>query len=304
MKILLTGATGYIGSKLTQKLIAQSHHQIRVFVRNATKLPSFFKDAVEVFEGDTFQPDALNRALKGIDLAYYLIHSMQAKDDFERLDRLSAQNFREASIDAGVKRIVYLGGLGTKETASKHLLSRIETGEILSEKPGRIQTIWFRAAIIIGSGSASFRIIRSLIHRLPLMTTPRWVHTLTQPIGVDNVLDYLEAAIDLKTDQNLKVDIGGETMSFKEMLLRAAKVMGRKRLLITVPLLSPRLSSYWLRLVTHVSFRVAKALVDGLKSETIVTNDNAQKHFPEISLLSYESAVQLALEDREHTTVR
>jgi uncharacterized protein YbjT (DUF2867 family) len=137
-----------------------------------------------------------------------------------------------------------------------------------------------------------------------VMTTPRWVHTLTQPIGVDNVLDYLEAAIDLKTDQNLKVGIGGETMSFKEMLLRAAKVMGRKRLIITVPLLSPRLSSYWLRLVTHVSFRIAKALVDGLKSETIVTNDNAQKHFPEISLLSYESAVRLALEDREHTTFR
>jgi len=298
MNILVTGATGYIGSQLTRKLLAESNHKIRILVRKTSRIPADVQDSVEVTEGDTLQSESLQEAMKGIDLAYYLIHSMQAKEDFEKLDRLSARNFLQASVDAGVKRIVYLGGLGTKETASKHLLSRIETGEILSERSDCLQTVWFRAGIIIGSGSASFRIIRALIHKLPVMTTPRWVHTLTQPIGVDNVLDYLEAAIELQTDINLKVDIGSETMSFKDMLLRAAKVMGKKRMVISVPLLSPRLSSYWLRFVTPVSFRIAKALVDGLKSETIITNDNARKYFPEISPLSYESVVRLALEEK------
>lgn len=220
---------------------------------------------------------------------------MRAKGDFEELDRLSARNFKDACIQAGVKRIIYLGGLGARETASKHLLSRIETGEILSENPGEIQTVWLRAGIIIGSGSASFQIIRHLVRKLPVMTTPRWVKTKTAPIGVDNVLDYLVDAVELDTDKNLIIDIGTESMSFKDMLIRAAKVMGRKRWLIPVPLLTPRLSSYWLLLVTPVSFRIARALVDGLKSETVITNDNARHFFPHIELSSFEEAVKSTL---------
>lgn len=297
MNILITGATGYIGKKLTLKLLQEPNHRLRLFVRDAGRIPDDLKSAVETSEGDTFNTASLQNALEGIETAYYLIHSMKAKGDFEELDRQSAQNFREACISAGVKRIIYLGGLGTKETASKHLLSRIETGEILSQKPGRIQTIWFRAGVIIGSGSASFEIIRNLVKKLPVMTTPRWVHTLTQPIGVDNVLDYLAEAADLEEGQNLIVDIGTESMSFKDMLTRAARVMGCKRWLIPVPLLTPRLSSYWLLLVTPVSFRIAKALIDGLKSETVITNDNALKYFPEIRPAPYEEAVRKALEE-------
>ncbi len=297
MNILLTGATGYIGNLLKEKLLQDESVCLRLFVRNAAKVELPAGRKVEVCEGSTFDKDSLRKALKGMDVAYYLIHSMGAKGDFEELDRTSAENFREACIKARVKRIIYLGGLGRKETASKHLLSRIETGEILSSQPTRIQTIWFRAGIIIGTGSASFRIIHSLVRKLPLIVTPRWVHTRTQPIAVQNVLDYLFLAKDLKIQGNLMVDVGSERMSFKEMLERAAHVMGRRRLLIPVPVLSPRLSSYWLILFSPVSYRIARALVDGLKSETIIQNDNARLYFPQVTLLSYEKAVEAALSE-------
>ncbi len=176
-------------------------------------------------------------------------------------------------------------------------MSRIETGEILSSEPSRIQTLWFRAGIIIGSGSASFRIIRSLVQKLPLMITPRWVHTKTQPIAVRDVLEYLFLAKDVEVQGNLIVDIGSEEMSFKHMLERAARVMGLRRLLIPIPVLSTRLSSYWLILFSPVSYRIASALVDGLKSETIIQNDNAEKYFPQVSPLPYEKAIAAALSE-------
>ncbi len=299
MNILLTGATGYIGSQLKEKLLQDENVCLRLFVRNAGKVKESVGRRVEVYEGTTFDKDSLQKALKGMDVAYYLIHSMGAKGDFEELDRTSAENFRDACIKTRVKRIIYLGGLGQKETASKHLLSRIETGEILSNQPTRIQTIWFRAGIIIGAGSASFRIIHSLVRKLPLIVTPRWVHTRTQPIAVQNVLEYLFLAKDMKVQGNLMVDVGSERMSFKEMLERAARVMGRRRLLIPVPVLSPRLSSYWLILFSPVSYRIARALVDGLKSETIIQNDNARLYFPKVRPLPYEKAIEAALSEDE-----
>lgn len=295
MNILLTGATGYIGSQLKEKLLQDENVRLRLFVRNAHKVKESVGRKVEVYEGSTFNKDSLRKALDGMDVAYYLIHSMAAKGDFEELDRISAENFREACIAAGVKRIIYLGGLGQKETASRHLLSRIETGEILSRKAADIQILWFRAGIIIGAGSASFRIIRSLVRKLPLMITPRWVHTRTQPIAVRDVLEYLFLAKDVEVQGNLMVDVGSEQMSFKEMLGRAARVMGLRRLLIPVPVLSPRLSSYWLILFTPVSYRIARALVDGLKSETILQNDNARIYFSEVTPLPYEKAIEAAL---------
>lgn len=299
MKILLTGATGYIGSQLKERLLQDEDVRLRLFVRNASKVKLEVSRNVEMREGSTFDKDSLLKALEGMDVAYYLIHSMGAKGDFEELDRISAENFRDACIAAGVKRIIYLGGLGKKETASKHLLSRIETGEILSRQPADIQTIWFRAGIIIGAGSASFRIIRSLIRRLPLMITPRWVHTKTQPIAVQDVLQYLFLAKDVEVQGNLMVDVGSEQMSFKEMLERAARVMGLRRILIPVPVLSTRLSSYWLILFSPVSYRIARALVDGLKSETIIQNDNARTYFPQVSPLPYERAIEAALSEDE-----
>lgn len=303
MNVLLTGATGYIGRRLKERLFSDKNVQLRLFVRNADKVRASTRSRVEVFEGNTFDKGSLRRALQGIDTAYYLIHSMGTKGNFEELDRLSANNFREACITAKVKRIIYLGGLGRKETASRHLLSRLETGEILSSKPEDIQTIWFRAGIIIGSGSASFEIIRNLVQKLPLMITPRWVRTRTQPIAVGDVLDYLFLAKDIEAKENLVVDIGSEQMSFKDMLERAARVMGLRRRLIPVPVLSPKLSSYWLIFFTPVSYRIARALVEGLKSETIIQNDNATKYFPSISLLSYEKAVEAALAETESNQI-
>jgi len=299
MKVLLTGATGYIGRGLKKRLLEDEALHLRLFVRNKKKIRDKFKERVEIFEGSTFDKESLRKALEGIDVAYYLIHSMGTKGDFKELDRLSAKNFLNACIDSNVQRIIYLGGLGRKDTASEHLLSRIETGEILSSRPETIQTIWFRAGIIIGSGSASFEIIRHLVRKLPLMTTPKWVHTKTQPIGISDVLEYLFQAKDLDTKKNVVVDIGSDQMSLKDMLIRASKVMGLKRLLIPVPLLTPRLSSYWLILITPISFRIAKALVDGLKSETIIQNDNAKKYFGHISPLSYEDAIKIALREIE-----
>ena len=297
MNILLTGATGYIGRRLKERLLGDEKVRLRLFVRNAKKVRDEFRSRVDIAEGNTLERDSLNKALQGIDTAYYLVHSMGAKADFEKLDRMSAQNFLDACLENKVKRIIYLGGLGKKETASKHLRSRLETGEILSSRPESIQTLWFRAGVIIGSGSASFEIIRHLVQKLPIMVTPKWVHTQTQPIAVDDVLEYLYQARELPAAESLMVDIGSQQMSFKEMLLGAAEAMSLKRRLIPVPVLTPWLSSYWLMLMTPVPFPVARALIHGLKSETVVQNENAGRYFPHIQPRSYQVAFARALEE-------
>jgi uncharacterized protein YbjT (DUF2867 family) len=302
-RILITGATGYIGRRLKNRLLAHPDYQLRLFVRNARKVWERASQSVEIVEGDTFNKDALAKALKNIDVAFYLIHSMGADKDFKSLDRISAENFRDACISAGTKKIIYLGGLGVKETASKHLLSRIETGEILSSRPDDITTVWFRAGVIVGSGSASFEIIRNLAQKLPVMVTPRWVNTKTQPIAVDDVVSYLEESVRLESTGNTVVDIGADIMSFREMMVAAGRVMGLKRFIIPVPVLSPKLSSYWLVLITTVPFKIAGALVEGLKSETVKQNDNAALLFPEIKPMSFEHAVQHAIAEIEKDQV-
>jgi uncharacterized protein YbjT (DUF2867 family) len=303
VKVLVTGATGYIGRRLVERLLGKTEVNVRVLVRNRNKLQAALIDKVEIVEGDTFSEDALNAALEGIDTAYYLIHSMGSDADYQELDRKSAENFRTRCIAAGVRRIIYLGGLGVKDTASKHLLSRIETGEVLAAEPERIQTIWFRAGVIIGSGSASFEIIRNLVQKLPGMITPKWVKTFTQPIGIEDVLSYLVNAIHLAEKKDLIVDIGAETLSFKQMMQQAAEVMGLRRFLIPVPVLSPKISSYWLILFTPVPLRLAAALVEGLKSETVLQNDNASRFFPEIVPASFRDTVRHAIEELERNQV-
>jgi len=295
--ILITGATGYIGRRLTHHLLDREHYEVRLLVRNAAKVQLQIAEQVDVREGDTFDQDKLQSALEGVDVAFYLIHSMGSDKDYQELDRRSAEIFRDACITAGVRRIIYLGGLGVKEDASKHLLSRIETGEVLSAKSDKIQTIWIRAGVIIGSGSASFEIIRNLTQKLPVMITPLWVRTRTQPIGIDDVLAYLEASLSLPYEKDLVVDIGSENINFQEMMQQAAQVMGLKRFLIPVPFLSPRLSSYWLILFTPIPYRLASALVEGLKSETTLQNDNAGKYYEHIKPRSFQKTVQLAMED-------
>ncbi len=297
MKILITGATGYIGRRFTSRLLADPDTKLRLFVRNRKKVQIDENPRIEICEGNTFDKDSLRKALEGIETAYYLIHSMGSRGDYARLDRLSAENFRDACIASNVRRIIYLGGLGTEETASKHLQSRIETGKILSAKPESIQTVWIRAGIIIGSGSTSFEIIRDLIQRLPVMITPLWVKTKTQPIGINDVLEYLFQAKNLEIKDNCVIDIGADVMSFKEMLLKASEVMELKRWILTVPFLTPRMSSYWIFLFTPVSFRIARNLIEGLKSKTVVMNDNAKRYFSTIHPMTFKRSVGLALFD-------
>ena len=202
-----------------------------------------------------------------------------------------------------MRTIIYLGGLGLRDTASEHLASRMETGEILSSQPDRIRTLWFRAGVIIGAGSTSFEIVRHLVEKLPVMITPRWVKTLTQPIGVGDVITYLVAALDLAPAENLMIDIGAPPMRFLDMLRQTAATMGLSRLIVPVPLLSPRLSSYWLTLLTPVPFKVSAALVEGLKSETLVQNDNARRWFPAIEPEPFAASVAKAMAELEHDLV-
>ncbi|AXX90826.1 epimerase [Arcobacter suis] len=301
MKVLLTGSTGYIGRRLKQELLNDENIELKLLVRNKKSISSLNENA-QVIEGDTFNKESLKEALKDVEVAYYLIHSL-SNENYKDLDKISAQNFVDIANECGVKRIIYLGGLGVKnENTSEHLLSRIETGEILSSNKN-VQTIWLRAGVIIGSGSTSFEIIRNLTEKLPIMTTPKWVNTKAQPIAVSDVLSYLYISLYLDVKENLIVDIGSEQLSYKNMMLKTAKVLGLKRILITLPFMSINLSSYWLNLFTPVPYAVAKALVEGVKSEVIIQNDHAKKYFPNIIPISYEEAVSNAIKEIEANQV-
>lgn len=302
MKVLLTGSSGYIGRRLKQKLLEDENIELRLLVRNKKSVSNDLNKKIEVFEGDTFNVDSLKDALKDVDVAYYLIHSLSS-ENYKNLDRISAANFLNMANECNVKRVIYLGGLGVKnENTSEHLLSRIETGEVLSSNEN-VQTIWLRAGVIIGSGSASFEIIRNLTEKLPILTTPKWVNTKAQPIAIDDVLSYLYNSLYLKVDGNLTVDIGSEKLSYKDMMLKTAKVLGLKRIIIPLPFMSINLSSYWLNLFTPVPFGVAKALIEGLKSEVTIQNDNAVKYFPTIKPISYEDSVKNAIKEIEENQV-
>jgi uncharacterized protein YbjT (DUF2867 family) len=302
MKVLITGSTGYIGRRLKHNLIQDENVSLRLFVRNKNSVCKSVPLDVEIVQGDTFDKEALKEALTGIDTAYYLIHSLN-RDNYKDLDKISAQNFIDVAQECGVKRVIYLGGLGVKsEHTSEHLLSRIETGEVLSSSSS-VQTIWIRAGVIIGSGSASFEIIRNLVEKLPVMTTPKWVSTLAQSIAVDDVLRYLQSSLYLEHDKNIVVDIGSDKLSYKEMMIECAKVLNLKRMLIPVPMLSINISSYWLNLFTPVPFSVAKALIEGLESEVVVQNDNAKIYYPNITPIPYPKAVELAIKEIEDNQI-
>ena len=302
MKVLLTGSTGYIGRRLKHRLIQDENISLRLFVRDKKSISSKIIQKVDVHEGDTFKKESLKKALKDVDIAFYLIHSLNRKD-YKDLDKTSAQNFLDTAISCGVKRVIYLGGLGVKnEHTSEHLLSRLETGEILSSSD-KIQTIWIRAGVIIGSGSTSFEIIRNLTEKLPIMTTPKWVNTKAQPIAVDDVLSYLYSSIYLEEKENLIVDIGAEQLTYKQMMEKTALALGLKRYIIPLPFLSITLSSYWLNLFTPVPYGVAKALIEGLKSEVVIQNDNAKKYFPHIKPISYIDSVKKAVREIQDNQV-
>ncbi len=293
---LVTGATGYIGGRLVPRLLERGH-RVRCLARDPSKLAlDPWRDQVEVVQGDVLDPATLVAALEGCDYAYYLIHSMGHTADFGQTDRVGAHNFQEAAAAVGLRRIVYLGGLGRAEdeALSKHLRSRQEVGRTLAA--GRVPVTEVRAAVIIGSGSVSFEMLRYLTEVLPIMTTPKWVRTRCQPIAIRDVLEMLTAVLE-DEPVNRVLEVGGpEVLTYEEMMQIYAEEAGlRRRIIIPVPVLSPGLSSRWIGLVTPLPSGVARPLVDSLKNEVIVTDGTPAHLFP-YRPISYREAVRLALE--------
>ncbi len=277
-RILLTGATGYIGGRLL-RFLQMEGYPVRCIARRPESLRDRIDTGTEVVKGDVLDLDSLKCAMKRIHTAYYLIHSMAAAQDFEATDRKAAECFGDAARSQGVRRIIYLGGLGSDSgRLSAHLRSRQEVGEIL----GRcgVQVIEFRASIIIGSGSISFEMIRSLVERLPMMITPRWVDVRAQPIAIDDVLQYLRGALDAPVSESCIYEIGGpDQVSYGELMLEYARQRRLRRLMIRVPVLTPRLSSLWLGLVTPLYARVGRKLVDSIRHPSVVQDNTALRAY-------------------------
>jgi uncharacterized protein YbjT (DUF2867 family) len=298
-RILLTGATGYIGGRLLRRL-EEGGHAVRCLARQPARVAAT-RPTTEVVAGDCLDEASLDLALAAVESAYYLVHSMAAGADFAALDRRAADNFGRAAARAGVRRIIYLGGLVDDTGAlSAHLRSRAETGDVL--RAGGVPVIEFRASVVIGAGSLSFQMIQALVERLPVMVCPRWVATPTQPIAIDDVLAYLVAALDLPDVGSRVFEIGGpEVVSYGDMMREYARIRGLRRLLLPVPVLTPRLSGLWLALVTPAQARVGRALVDGLKTATVVRSLDARKAFaiePMTLRASFAKAIEEGAEGR------
>ncbi len=297
--VLVTGATGYIGGRLVPRLL-EAGFRVRCLVRDASRLQGrAWRNKIELIEGDVFRPQSLTDAMRGVDVCYYLVHSLGSGSDFFARDLEAARNFGAATKNAGVARIIYLGGLGDPATdLSAHLRSRQETGDALRESG--VSVTEFRAGVIVGSGSLSFEMIRYLTERVPVMICPRWVYTRIQPIAVRNVLDYLVSSLRAPESAGQIIEIGGaDVITYGEMLTFYAEIRGLRRWLLPVPVLTPKLSSYWVHFVTPIPADIARPLIAGLRNEIIVRDDRARALFPAIQLLDYRAAVKLALEKLE-----
>lgn len=295
--ILLTGATGYVGGRLLQ-VLEQRGDRIRCLARRPEILLSKVTADTEVVAGDVLDRESLGPALDGVKVAYYLIHSMGATGSFEESDRIGARNFAEMAAAAGVERIIYVGGLGDEnEELSSHLRSRQEVGQILRESG--VPVIEFRASIVIGSGSLSFEMIRSLVERLPIMITPKWVMRSAQPIAIEDLIAYLIGAIDLPVSESQLFEIGGaDQVSYAEIMRVYAKCRGLRIRMIPVPVLTPYLSSLWLGLVTPLYARVGRKLIQSIVHSTVVSDTRALKVF-DIQPMGIEAAVRRALDNEE-----
>ncbi len=296
--ILVTGATGYIGGRLVPQLLEKGY-KVRCMARDPRKLSGReWTDQVEIVAGDVLDPESLSKALQGCGSAYYLVHSMVSnpgEGSFEDRDRRAAQLFAQAAAEAGVERIIYLGGLGKRtDQLSKHLSSRHEVGDVL--RAGSVPVTELRAAMIIGSGSASFEMMRAIVHRLPFMICPRWVKTKSQPIAIRDVLAYLVSCLENPETAGGTFDIGGpDVLTYKDMMVRFAGIMGKRRYIIVVPVLTPHLSAYWVNLVTPIPASLAFPLIEGLRSEVICEEDRIRSLVP-IEPLGFGDAVQRAMD--------
>ncbi len=301
--ILVTGATGYIGGRLVPRLLEMGH-RVRCLVRDPARLQGrAWQSQVEIVAGDVLQPDSLAQAMEGVRVAYYLVHSLGGGTDFHERDMTAARNFGAAARAAGIERILFLGGLAEASPGlSEHLRSRQQSGDALRE--AGVPVTEFRAGVIVGSGSLSFEMIRYLTERVPVMICPRWVFTRTQPIGIREVLEYLTAALGVPESAGRIIEIGGsEVVTYGEMMTQYAEVRGLKRWMIQVPVLTPRLSSYWVNLVTPIPAVIARPLIEGLRNENVVHDPSAQALFPDVQPVSYRVSVARALAKLEASDV-
>ena len=300
-KVLVFGASGYIGTNLVPRLL-QAGVAVRAAARSRQVLEARGWPGVELVQADALRPESLPPALAGIATAYYLVHSMAAGAGFGQLDLQAARNFARAAADAGVRRIVYLGGLVPADADSEHILSRRDTGDAL--RAGPVPVTELRAGIIVGPGSAAFEVMRDLALNLPLMITPRWVHRKSPPIALENLLEYLVRLPALPEAAGRTFDAGGpETLTYADMMRRLARAAGRRPpRIIPVPVLTPTLSSYWLRLVTAVPTPVARALIGGLKND-YVADDHALKELIPQPLLDFEASVRAVFDAEDHHAV-
>ena len=303
MKILLTGANGYIGTRLLP-LLVEKGHEVIALVRSGKRLelPEFLESKVRVIEADLLDAPSLEKIPSDIDAAYYLVHSMTtSSESFGELEAQSATNFRDRIGQTKASQIIYLSGLSNEEHLSAHLTSRKNVETLLRQ--GRVPVTTLMAGIIIGSGSASFEIIRDLVEKLPVMITPKWVKNRVQPIAVSDVLDYLTLVLGDSACLGERFEIGGpEVLSYQEVLLRFAKVRGLKRSIWIVPVLTPRLSSFWLYFMTSANYNLAKSLVDSLKNNAICKENRIREIFPK-KLVHYEEAVRRAFDRIEQGIV-
>ncbi len=303
MKILLTGTTGYIGQRLLPALLADGH-EVVCCTRDKKRFNAarYNSPHLKVITADFLDKSSLMSIPEDIDIAYYLLHSMSSSiDDFENLEKESALNFRERIEQTNVRQVIYLSGIVNNEKLSKHLSSRKAVEEILSRGSYHLTTL--RAAIIVGSGSASFEIIRDLVEKLPVMVAPRWLNTKSQPVAISNVIQYLKGVLFNKDTYDRSFDIGGpDILSYKEMLLKFAKIRKLKRRIFVVPVMTPKLSSYWLFFITSTSYKLAVNLVNSMKVE-VTCGENDLQDILDIDLISYDDAVRLAFDKIEQQEV-
>jgi len=297
---LVFGASGYIGTNLVPCLQDRGL-RVRATARNPAVIENRGWTDIECMAADALQPDTLPAALDGVDVAFYLVHSMASGKDFGRLDLQAAANFRDAAAAAGIRRIIYLGGLIPEDPESEHLQSRLETGECL--RAGPVPVTELRAGMIVGPGSAAFEVMRDLVNYLPVMVTPRWVESRSPPIALSDLLEYMVQLAYIDEAAGNIYDAGGpEIMTYAEIMHRLGRILGKSPLIIRVPVLTPKLSSYWLRLVTAVPVNIARALIDGLRHDVLADDTELRRLVP-LPLKSLEQSIEDALAAERNQSV-